>query len=309
MDERRQYRGGFVWPIILIGAGIVFLLNNLGMVDWSVWQALIRLWPLFLIAIGLDILVGRRFPLGSLLLALVFVVVLVLAVQGAIPQTVTASAMTVDRTWTISEDLQGAERGSVDIKFGAGNLNVDSLTKGSAQLIQGEVELSRNEQLNKSYSGSGGAANFVLESQGPWSVGPEVFGDSEKKWDLSLNRDIPLDLKIDAGAGKAALDLTNLSVRRFVLDGGVGQVTVKLPEAGRYAVEVDGGVGQMIIIVPQGLAARFETNGGLTGVSTEGQFRHEDDAYVTGNYASAENRADVKIEGGVGQIVLRALSE
>ncbi len=166
MDERRHYRGGFVWPIILIGAGIVFLLNNLGLVDWGVWLTLLRLWPVLLIAIGLDLLVGRRFPLGSLLLALLLVGVLVLAVQGALPQTVTASAVLVDRTETVSQDLQGAERASVGIKFGAGNLNVGSLAGGSKQLIQGEVDLSRNEQLNKGYSESGGAGKYVLESRG-----------------------------------------------------------------------------------------------------------------------------------------------
>jgi hypothetical protein len=309
MNERRHYRGGFVWPVLLIGAGIVFLLNNLGLVGWNVWQTLLQLWPVVLIAVGLDILVGRRFPLGSALLAVVLVVVLALAVQGAIPSTVTASAMSVDHTETISEDLKGNKAASVEIGFGAGELNVDALAEGSGQLITGSADLSRNEQLNKSYSGSNGAAHFALVSHSSWSVGPEVFGDYQKSWNLSLNRDIPLDLQVSSGAGKANLDLTGLNVRQLDLKGGVGQVTVKLPMHGQYPVSVDGGVGQIVIVIPQGLAARVQTKSGLGGVSTQGAFRQNGNTYTTGDYGTAENRADIQVKNGVGAIVLKSLSE
>ena len=309
MNESRHYRGGFVWPIILIGAGIVFLLNNLGVVDWNVWATLLRLWPLLLIAIGLDILVGRRFPLGSALLGLVLILVLVLAVQGALPETVTASAVGVDHTETISQDLKGAERASVEIGFGAGNLDVKALAEGSPKLIQGTVDLSRNEQLSQSYSGSSGTVNYILRSRGSWPVGLEVFADSGKSWDLSLTRDVTLDLTIGSGAGRSSIDLTGLDLRSLDLHGGVGQVTVSLPAQGQYTAKIDGGVGQIVIIVPEGLSARVQTNGGLGGITTQGDFSHQDDTYVTGDYNTAENRADIEVQNGVGQVVLKTLSE
>jgi len=63
--EQRRWRGSLVGPIILIGLGIVFLLNNLGLLSWSVWEVILRLWPILLIAIGLDILLGRRWACCS----------------------------------------------------------------------------------------------------------------------------------------------------------------------------------------------------------------------------------------------------
>jgi hypothetical protein len=309
VNEPKHYRGGFVWPIILIGAGIVFLLNNMGRLDWSVWNTLLRLWPVLLIAVGLDILVGRRFPLGSALLGLLLIVVLVLAVQGAIPQGVTAGSLTVDRTETVSEDLKGSQRATVDIKFGAGRLNVDALTEGSDQLVQGSLDLSRNESLTKNYSANNGVANLTLQSRGSFNMGLEVWGNADaKKWNISLNRDLPLDLRLDTGAGQSMLDLTNLNLTRLDMNGGVGQVTVKLPMRGRYSVEVDGGVGQVIIMVPQGLAAKVHVDGGLGGVNASG-FSQQGSDYSTGNYNAAENRADIQVKGGVGEVVLKTLSE
>lgn len=309
MNERRHYHGGFVWPVILIGAGIVFLLNNLGMVSWNIWETLFRLWPVVLIAVGLDLLVGRRFPLGSALLAVLLIVVLALALQGALPQTVTASGNTVDRTVQVSEDLKGNEQASVNIGFRSGALSIGALSEGSPKLIEGSADLSKGESLNQDYSGSNGTGRFALQSQGGLTVGPEiVFGDSEKSWDLSLNRDIPLDLTVSTGAGKSTLDLTLLKLRRLNLDGGVGQVTVKLPAQGQYSAQVDGGVGQVVVMVPEGVAARIQTDGGLGAVSATG-FRQEGDRYVTGDYNTAANRADVTVKGGVGQVVLKKLSE
>jgi len=308
MNEGR-YRGGFVWPIILLGAGVVFLLNNLGILSWDIWNTLLWLWPVLLIAVGLDILVGRRFPLGSALLALLLVVVLVLAVQGAVRLPVVASNAGVDRTETVQQALGEQERATVDIKFGSGGFNLYALPEGSTQLVEGTLDLSRNEELNKSYRESGGAGYFTLASSGSWASIPDVFTEEGKSWELGLSREIQLDLEIDAGAGKSMLDLVGLNLRRLVVDGGVGQVTVKLPNRGRYDVQVDGGVGQMILMVPEGLAARVHVDGGLGGVDAQGDFQKQGSEYVTGDYSDAENRATVEIDGGVGQVVIRKLTE
>jgi len=79
MDKRDTRRGGLIGPVILIGLGVVFLLNNLGTLSWSVWTVIFRLWPVLLVAAGLDLLLGRRSVWGSLL-ALVLTVMIVAGV-------------------------------------------------------------------------------------------------------------------------------------------------------------------------------------------------------------------------------------
>ena len=60
IDKRDTRRGGLIGPVILIGLGSVFLLINLGVLSWSVWTVIFRLWPVLLVAAGLDLLLGRR---------------------------------------------------------------------------------------------------------------------------------------------------------------------------------------------------------------------------------------------------------
>ena len=49
-----MYRTGprLFWPIILIGVGVILLLNNLGVIMGSPWEVIWRLWPVLLIALG-----------------------------------------------------------------------------------------------------------------------------------------------------------------------------------------------------------------------------------------------------------------
>lgn len=77
-ESRPRYRSIF-WPLILIAAGVLWLLGNFNVISGSNLYALVRLWPVLLIAVGLDILLGRR-PLISTLLAVVTVGAMVGAV-------------------------------------------------------------------------------------------------------------------------------------------------------------------------------------------------------------------------------------
>ena len=65
----RHYHRGVAGPLILIAIGAAFLLSNMGLLSWSAW-GLLRLWPLILMAIWIDLLIGRRSVLGTLVAGL-----------------------------------------------------------------------------------------------------------------------------------------------------------------------------------------------------------------------------------------------
>ena len=65
-----------VGPTFLIGIGVILLLSNLGYLDWSLWD-IIGLWPIFLVAAGLELLIGKQSRLGSIVAAIVVLAVIV----------------------------------------------------------------------------------------------------------------------------------------------------------------------------------------------------------------------------------------
>ncbi len=52
--------GGILLPLIIVAAGVVLLLNTTGVLSWSAWSELGRLWPIAVILFGVS-LVWQRF--------------------------------------------------------------------------------------------------------------------------------------------------------------------------------------------------------------------------------------------------------
>ena len=123
-------------PLLLIAFGVLFLLNNMGVIAVDVWELLFRFWPVLLIAAGLDILLGRRTGVGAVIALLV---ILVLAGGGLWFGGIGNVNAGNLPSQTIRQNLEDAEKAVVTISPGVSRLTVGGfLTAG--QLIQGEIQ-------------------------------------------------------------------------------------------------------------------------------------------------------------------------
>lgn len=301
----RHERHGLVWPVILIGAGVVLLLNNLGVLPWGIWQTLFGLWPVLLIAAGLDLLLGRHSTWGALLAAVLVLAVLAGAVWTGLART---EQVTTFRTETINQTLDGAKSAEVEVNFGVGSLMIGALSETTGNLVEGTVALAPGETVTPGFRRSGDTARYTLKSHGAWRV-PFLQGGTvwpaDKVWNLAFSRDVPLRLNIQPGVGRSVLDLSELIVTDLKVDGNVGQVNLTLPRRGRAQITLDGGVGELVIGVPEGTAARIQVDEGLGGVVTDGHFINTDRVYTTPAYAAATERVEVRVKGGIGRLTLR----
>jgi len=304
MEERRERRRypGLVWPIILITAGILFLLSNLGLLDVNFWE-LWRLWPLLLILAGLDIILGRRSFVGNLIAVIITIAVVVGVVIFLItaPNVLAPSTSgVVDR---IVEPLEGIERADLKVDFAAGELDVRRLTDSSS-LVEGDLELATNRKPAWQIDRQGGRASMTLgyERGGGFQSWSGRGGD---EWDLELSPKVGFWLDVDVGAGRATLDLTGLDIRELNVNSGAGQSTVVLPEEGDFLATVDGGVGGITLEIPEEMAARIRVDRGLGTLDVSRRYDKEGDFYLTGDWGTNENRVDLEIDIGVGLVTVR----
>ena len=297
----KQKRGvSLVGPIILIGLGIVFLLNNLGMLDWNVWDVIFRLWPVLIIAAGLEILLGRRSALGSLV-ALALTLALVIGLLWLFGSGIVGQPA---ETETIRQTLGEATQAEVTIAPAVGTLHVESLSE-SANLAEGTVHLSSGERLARDFVLDDETAEFTLRSEGN-TYGPftGTWGD-ERAWDLSLNPDVPLELDVSLAVGQSEVDLTGLMVSDLDVSMAVGQTTVILPDEGDFRMDVEGAIGQIIVVVPEGMAARVRLDTALVGRQVPDEYRRGGDVYTSPGYESAENRVDLEVDLAIGSVTIR----
>lgn len=291
-------RPSLLGPIILIGLGLLFLLGNLGIMTWSTWEAMARLWPVLLIAGGLEIIVGRRYPWAAWLIALTTVAVLL----GGVWLVPRWTGNTIVAANTVTQPLGSAQRANVNINFGAGALEVSSFDNAT-NLVEANLERRAGEEIRQDVRMAGETAIFTLRSENR----TPSFSQSGRSptWDVRLNRRVPTLLTIATGAGQTTLDLRQLQLSQLAVSAGAGQTVVTLPATGVLNASVTIGAGQVIMTIPSGMAARISVSPGIGSRQVLGNYQREGDRYVSPNYATAPNRVDLQVSGGVGNIVIR----
>lgn len=299
--EKRKRRSSLVGPLILIGLGVVFLLNNVGLLDWSIWGTILRLWPVLIIAIGLDLLLGRRSVWGGLLALVLIVAVLVGGLWLLSADIGAGRAATSEK---IVQALGEATRAEVSLAAGAGTLRVEALPE-SANLVEGEIQLGQREKVTRDFAIEGSTATFTLQSEGE-TVGP-FFGqwDEGRSWELGLAPQTPLKLKVNLGAGELALDLTGLKVTELDASMGVGKATVTLPAEGRFQAKISGAIGETIVVIPEGLEARVRINTAIGSRQLPEDYRRQDNIYTSPGYERADNRVDLEVGLAIGSVTVR----
>ena len=302
MQEQKQKQVDLLGPVLLIAVGIVLLLNVFGILEWSVWWTIIQLWPVFLIALGLEILIGRRSIWGSLL-----VVILVIGIAAGALWLSRADVMGEHATagQEISQPLEGVSEARVVVEPGVGVLRIQVLPE-AANLIEGSLQLANGEKLDQVYSRGGDRATLELRTtQHGWSPFPGSFG-LQRAWDLGLSSAPLLQLNTSLGLGEARLDLTGLALGELQTDMGVGFTTVTLPSQGRFQASVDGAVGMTTVVIPDGLEARILADSGIAVRVMPDGYQRDGDVYTSPGYDSAKARVDLTVSQAIGLLEVQA---
>jgi hypothetical protein len=289
-------RQGVAGPVFFIGIGAIFLLNNFGLLAWNTWDLIFQLWPVMLIAWGLDLVVGRRAWWGALaaLALLAVVVVAVLAVGGLV---VPAEKTSLD--WQPEGEI---EQFDVTLKPAVGSVAVD-VTSDTAYLVAGELYHRKGLAIEKVMTEKNGQATLTLALPGETVMNP-LNQANLPDWQLTFDERAPLDLTVRVGAGSADLDLRTAALTALDVEVGVGSAEIWLP-AETFTARVDGGVGETVIYIPVDVAVRLEADPGVTAFSRPPGFDEEsEDVY---EYRTSQNdlpKITLIVEQGVGRLVI-----
>lgn len=300
-DNKRSRRGGIVGPLILIALGAVLLLNNLGLLEWSVWEVLLRLWPVILIAAGLDMVLGRRSLWGSLLTVLLTAAIVALALWLSQSGTTVGRAA---RTVEVAQPLEDLERAELIVNPGIGSLELEPLTD-SGNLVEGVLALGRGETLDRTFSSQNDGATLRLRTTAA-SFGPFTAGwASQRRWDLGLSPRVTFDLSTNVGLGTTNIDLRGLTVDTISVEHGIGQVVVYVPREGGVQGSIQGAIGQTVVVIPQGVEARLVLDTGLAGREIPDGYECANDVCTSSGYVDADEPVELEVGQAIGHLVIR----
>lgn len=261
---RRQWAGSWwlVWPLAWIGVGFVFLMSTTGRLGMDPDDLISRWWPVVPIGIGAWFVVAAFWP---------------------------GRAVPVE---SLSLPLGAAAEAQVRIRFGAGELELGRSAPGS--LVSGTF---------------GGGVSATQRGAGAVELEPDMSSgwmgwDRPFTWKMGVTGDVPLDLRVESGAARATLDLGDVQLRRLDLRTGASETTLRLPRyAGMTQVRAETGAAALTIEVPNGVAAHIRSRMALgTTTVNETRFPRTADGFASPDYATAVNRVELDLEGGVGTV-------
>lgn len=257
-------RGELFWGPLLVLLGVLFFLKGAGYLTGDVFS---WFWPLLIIAVGAWILLGGVY-----------------------------SRSRYETVEKFSVPLQGAREASLSIQHGVGHVDLkaganagDFLTGASG------VGMNQKTRLND------GKLEVEIEA-GPSFI--PFIGPEGGVWEYRLSPELPVSIKIEAGASRLDLDLTDLRVTYFSFEGGASNVNLTLPAHVEHTlVDMEAGAASIDLHVPEGVAMRFRTKSvGSLDINEQRFPKREAGIYQSADYDAAQYHAEVTIDGGATSI-------
>lgn len=254
-------RISIVWPLLILAAGALWMLQALGTLPSVASDLIGRGWPILLVLLGLMLLLGRRARYGNL----IAVVACALLVGGV---AVTAynqqsGKMRTENTKSLNQPI---ESGIQSIKLVINTLSTEiEVTPGSAASIVGEFAGSKESVVTSDYRVDGTVGTFTFnEAQG--SAIPALESVGRGKLTLRLPKGVTIDqISLTGREGQVGFDASGTTIKTLALTMNGGDFNVKLPDKPGLIADIKTGRGDAIIAIPKTIAANLALRGSGSG--------------------------------------------
>lgn len=251
-------RRNFLWPLLILALGVVWLFVTTDAVPDAFADLLQRAWPALLVLIGLEALLGRRqlaigarrLPASALI---VLVVVVALGVIVALAYQKQADSVRAENVQTFEQPL-GEDIRALEV---TAQLERTAITVGpgeaGVQTIAARYAGSRGHTVTMEWAAQAQTGTLAVVETNGGSI-PRLEDYGRATFELSLPDKTPIALlRVESEAGDAELDLRALRIQRLESALSDGSLVVTLPsgEALNGRLEVRG--GNLELRVPAGI--------------------------------------------------------
>ncbi len=265
------------WPLLMIGVGVLWMVSNAGLIAPLDFSILLRLWPVFVVLFGANMLTRRRYPqFAPMWGALAAMLVVLLLWYGS----ATRAPL---RTEQYLEPVDGATGANIYLALNSGSSTVFALHDAPDVLMDARV----THRGSVSFESNGKSVRTI--TLGNREGGTRISND-ELVYQIGLNPTIPLQLYVEGGQATTRLDLSSIHLRYLGFTSGAGNFQAILPASPEpYRVELQGGASSYALSVADG--ATLAINARSAASRTEMTF---------GDGVAAE----VEVSSAIGAVVL-----
>lgn len=278
-------------PFILIVLGVVFILNNLGILPWEIWNNLWKFWPVILILFGVELLLGQSVSIKTfiVLLILIFLIPIIITYNPF-----NKNPFATDKL-EISQDLGSLTKARIVIDLPATKLALSSLASGSAKLIEGKIEYSKaadrptiSEETN--FGQSIFTLNQVLQKGIPF------VSSLKNTTNLSFTQSVPLEIVVKTGAAQGTINLEYLRADYLEVESKASNLKIIFGKEYSSRAIFKTSASNIEIEIPKEAAARIKIDSNVKNLSIDSRFKNKAGTYQTENFEKSFTRLDIVIE-------------
>lgn len=305
-----RYRSLF-WPMIFIGVGTAWILYNAGIFTGEHLSVIFKLWPLLLVAIGLDLLFGRTSPSRGATIGLAFVG-FILALMYVGPSLNLGSNVEYQH-WTYDIPLEDLDHLTLKLEAGIDTVNISPL-EDSNNIVESDIWYLG--ELDVDTLSQEGEALMSIKQEGvslPFGITANDQGN--RGWDIGVHPSASLAIDFEGGIGETTMDLSPFNLTSVELNLGVGALDITLPAPRQsYTVDINGSVGETVIDVPEDIALQVVVSTSIGSVdlpshliqiSGDDHFVGEEGTWQTQGFEQAEHTVTITFDGGIGTFTLK----
>jgi hypothetical protein len=319
----------YSWPLFLVFLGGIFLLNTTGVIGWDIWIYLIRFWPVLIVIIGINIILGSSILARILEVSCTLALLLLSLSVGYIQYTNEGLSFlpskfnrwvleggsgafnlardTVEENFSVLfEEYNQIEERSVTVEMGAASFSLEDTQSIQDYILMNSVypRSFDNPTLKSDLKGN----RLDISVQGASSRSFNFFSN-ESKYDISVGQtQIPSSFDITLGAGKGQIVLSEILVNDFIAEVGAGSLDVSfnmesVPSGDiRFIV----GAGKMVLDLPQRIGYVLEYDLGVGNIKIEGEdisgISGGRGKYTSKNFNSSDMQISMFVTVGVGSL-------
>jgi hypothetical protein len=296
---------------ILLSVGVVLLLNTTNYIGWSVWLKIFSLWPVALIAVGMELLFKKsRLAFIALLSPLLFFATIL--GPAFFYKSDFVDFGRASRTFHLDREMDSTYTElSASIRLNSGNLYVSS---GGGMLVSAELDYYnkkpfsdfKQDDLTKSISLE------ITDQEKRWFSGRysqrwfyRVSG--RKNWDVGLTDLIPLNLNLYVKGGEADLNFSELKLRECELEVRDSDVDIKIGNLlEEVTARIESRSSKVSVSIPEGTGLRIVNRTNLSSTSFSWlTLEEKGDGYQTPDFEEAPKKLTLYLEGSLTRLNIR----
>lgn len=287
--------------LYILLTGFVFLWIMLGFISWNIIFQFLRLWPLFFVVVGIDVIFGRT---KLYFLRIISPILVISAVLGIIyisqngdffhPRKIEVYKINKEiispkRTTDFSFNISSGRIILADCNNNLINTDLRAPVKNKPTMNFKKFEKEDLYEISEDLS-----SDYVFS---PW--------DSRHLWDIEINKKAPVKIKVKANTSVNKFDVSKLSVSSFVLDTKFSSNEIILNE-NVEKVRINSFGSKLVIIIPKEMGIKISLDKFLiTDNFKEIGLSRNFKEYISPNYNDVEKRIDLDLNLKLSQLEIK----